>query len=529
MKKIFTLLFFFLPCLIQAQKSESEMVENHEESLSLNTDNSVLEPRAYNLLEINDSIINHEKKPKHYLAAVAEVTGINVFVQCFDRFILDADFAQISFHSVKHNFEYGFVWDNDQFSTNLFFHPYHGGLYFNAARTNGLNFWQSAPFSLGGSLMWEFCGEIEPPAINDVFATTFGGIAIGEITYRLSDLILDESAVGWNRFWRELLATAVCPVKGLNRLISGESFRHRTTLYKYHDYEALPVNFSVSVGTRYLADNGSIVRGEFAPFVAANVVYGDLYNTANNKPYDFFTAKVNADVSSNQPLISDVHFIGRLWGVDVNTVDTRMKSQFGFFQHFNYHNSEPVIDGKTQVPYRISEAASVGAGFIYTIPNLGHLNMFSQQLYLNLVMLGGGVSDYFTNIDRDYNMGSGYAVHLKSLLAFSKYGRFLLNVDYYNIRTWKGIEDKDVANIDPLYLNVQGNKSTANMFVTNMTMELNILPHLDYQLSVYFYYRNTDYDRDGYIYKYDINDNPLRIKDVTTHTFEVRTGLKYTI
>ena len=82
------------------------------------------------------------KKP--WLAA-AETVGINAFVQCFDRFVLNADFAQINLHTVHHNLKTGFVWDNDQFSTNLFAHPYHGGLYFNAARSNGLDVWQSVP------------------------------------------------------------------------------------------------------------------------------------------------------------------------------------------------------------------------------------------------------------------------------------------------------------------------------------------------------------------------------------------------
>ena len=82
---------------------------------------------------------NPERKKRPWTAA-AETFGINVFVQCFDRFVLDADFAKINFKTIKHNFQHGFVWDNDQFSTNLFAHPYHGGLYFNAARSNGMSF-----------------------------------------------------------------------------------------------------------------------------------------------------------------------------------------------------------------------------------------------------------------------------------------------------------------------------------------------------------------------------------------------------
>lgn len=34
--------------------------------------------------------------------------------------------------------------------------------------------------------MWEIAAEVEPPAINDLMATTLGGIALGEVTHRMS-------------------------------------------------------------------------------------------------------------------------------------------------------------------------------------------------------------------------------------------------------------------------------------------------------------------------------------------------------
>ena len=136
---------------------------------------------------------NPDNQKKHPWKAAIETFGINAFVQSFDRFVLNEDFAKISFNSIEHNIKNGFVWDNDQFSTNLFAHPYHGGLYFNAARSNGMNFWESIPFSFCGSLMWETTCEVEPPAMNDLIATTVGGVCIGEVTYRISDLILDDS------------------------------------------------------------------------------------------------------------------------------------------------------------------------------------------------------------------------------------------------------------------------------------------------------------------------------------------------
>ena len=129
---------------------------------------------------------------KRYWQAAAEATGINIGVQLFDRYALNSDFAQTTLRTLKRNFTDGMVWDNDFFITNMFAHPYHGNLYFNAARTNGLSFWESAPYALGGSLMWEFLGETEPPAINDVIATSCGGMAIGEMAHRLSLTMLDD-------------------------------------------------------------------------------------------------------------------------------------------------------------------------------------------------------------------------------------------------------------------------------------------------------------------------------------------------
>ena len=59
---------------------------------------------------------------------------------------LDEEFPRITWHSIGHNFEHAFVWDNDNFNCHLFAHPYHGNLYFNSARSNGLNFWCHAHY-----------------------------------------------------------------------------------------------------------------------------------------------------------------------------------------------------------------------------------------------------------------------------------------------------------------------------------------------------------------------------------------------
>ena len=448
---------------------------------------------------------------KRWARVAAEVTGINVLVHCFDRFVMNEDFAQVTFKSIAHNWHHAFVWDNDQFSTNLFAHPYHGNLYFNAARSNGLNFWQSAPFALGGSLMWEFCGEVEPPAINDVLATTFGGITIGEVMHRVSALILNDRSRGFRRFLREAGAFVVNPMQGLNRVIDGDAWRVRQDRYLYHDFARIPVEFTMSVGDRYLADEGGIFRGEHQPYLAFNLAYGDPFDDDNSQPYDYFTLNFMAGFTGNQPLINNLHLMGKLWSRTI--YDGRQgQTLVGFFQHFNYYDSKPVTDGSGQTPYRISEAASFGPGMMWKFPTVGNLSRLEQHIFADLILLGGTKSDYYNVIDRDYNMGSGFSMKSQTMMVFPRLGFFSLLVDYYHIYTWKGYEGKDLAHTDPLYLNAQGDKGDAQLLVVKPMFVFQLKNNFGIECVGSYYGRYTHY-------KYHPN--------VHAHTFEVRAGLMY--
>lgn len=77
--------------------------------------------------------------------------------------------------------------------------------------------------------------------------------------------------------------------------------RVRHDYYKYHDYSRIPVAFTVSVGDRYLADEGGLFRGEHNPYVDLWLRYGDAFN-GEEQAYDHFTANVTFGLSGNQPL-----------------------------------------------------------------------------------------------------------------------------------------------------------------------------------------------------------------------------------
>lgn len=452
---------------------------------------------------------------KHPWWALAEVTGINVGVQLFDRYVTREDFAQTTLRTIRQNFERGMVWDNDYFHMNMFMHPYHGNLYFNAARTNGLTYWESAPYALFGSAMWEFFGEVDPPAINDIFATTCGGMAIGEMTHRLSRTVLDDRARGFRRFLREAAAAIINPIQGLHRIISGDAWRVKSSHYRYHDFRQIPLDASVSIGWRYLADDGALFRGVHAPFVNLTLAYGTSVDGESHRtPYDFFDIEANMAFGGGQPLVNTLSIVGRLWSTPI--LDKKdMAGEFGIYQHYNYYNSKTVEDGSELTPYRLSEVAAFGPGFIVSLPKIGALSKMEQRIFVSGIMLGGTKSDYFNVIERDYNMGSGFSVKSKTQLDFGRTARFVLNTKFFRLYTWKGYKKEDLdngfANIPDLrYLNVQGDRSHASLFVINPLMEMHMAKQWSITLSGAFYVRSTHYD---------FYDN------VKAKTFETKVGI----
>ncbi|MBQ8774024.1 MAG: DUF3943 domain-containing protein, partial [Muribaculaceae bacterium] len=156
-------------------------------------------------------------KERHF-RALGSIVGLNVGVWAYGRYIRKGDYAYINGSTMMENFRTGFIWDNDNMGNNMFLHPYHGSLYHNAARSNGFNYWQSGALAFGGSMMWEFLMECEYPSTNDIIATPIGGMALGEVLYRASDIILDDRTSGWERFGREAAAMVISPMRGLTRI-----------------------------------------------------------------------------------------------------------------------------------------------------------------------------------------------------------------------------------------------------------------------------------------------------------------------
>lgn len=237
--------------------------------------------------------------------AVGQVVGINIIVWAANEYIRGARFTQISPRSWEANIRNGFTYDDNHFANNQFAHPYHGSMYYGAARSNGFNYWESAAFSLFGSLMWECCGETHPMSINDWIATGVGGAAIGETLYRAASTVLDNTATGSERTWREIGAFALSPVRGLNRVASGRSRSDRLQPNPEDPQDRIPNNLwnRLSGGVRVIGNESSLsdttdVTGLFR----VNMRFGDPFADQRMGPFDYFNLGLDVYLGDKKPI-----------------------------------------------------------------------------------------------------------------------------------------------------------------------------------------------------------------------------------
>lgn len=442
--------------------------------------------------ELPDSIDLQYYGKKNPWIATSEVVGLNLGIWAIDRFIQKADFAYINAHTIRDNFKHGFVWDNDQMGTNMFLHPYHGNLYFNSARSNGYNYWQSGLYALGGSAMWEMFMENEYPSANDIMATPIGGMALGELTYRASDIVLKDNATGWERFGREAAALLIAPTRGLTRIINGDAWRHRPTTGRQFGIPNVAIEFSAGLRSIELKDE---IFDEGAGGVfQVNLEYGDRFEVESTpSPYDYFTLNAELNTHKSQPGLGQLNIVGRL--ISTELLDKQgMLMSLGMYQHFDYYDSDTISDVSAKTPYKLGIPASVGAGLMFRDAKRGNFAL-DAYMHTNVVGLGAILSDYYNVDNRNYNLAAGYSLKAGANMVFKRdFLSLSASYEYYRLYTWDGYpEDIDWATVNPHTLDAQGDRSVASFGVFSTRTDLKLWKRLYATLHFTHYLRSTHY------------------------------------
>ena len=344
--------------------------------------------------------IPYESK-KHFGIAVGELAIVEFIPFAYSRWIKDwsktpdeKNWTKISFESVWNNISSGYEYDTDNFLTNYFAHPYHGNLYFNTGRTNGYNFWESTAFAFAGSAIWEFFAETFRPSFNDWINTSVNGINFGETLYRLSGMITDNEAKGSERVWREIGGAIVNPVRGFNRLITGETYK----IYPNPEY-GRPKEFSIalSAGLRTIwIDSSTTGKQEYYTLdqgsFMLNVNYGNPFKTKEPFSHFFFTL----GLTSGDPKMTSLISSGYLYGWDLKK-NEKVHHKLKFDLEYNYTNNPGYLFGETAlIPSLLSSF------------KIGKETSLITRLGFNGILMGGTPNDYDTLAEgRTYDLGPG--------------------------------------------------------------------------------------------------------------------------
>lgn len=429
---------------------------------------------------------------KNWKIATGQIVGLNMGIWAINRYIDKQDFAYIDLNTIEANLKKGFVWDNDQMATNMFGHPYHGNLYYNAARSNGYSFWESGAFALGGSAMWELFLENEYPSINDIIATPVGGLAIGEVLFTTSDLILDDRTTGSERVGREVAAFIVAPTRGLTRIITGDAWKKRRTSGR--QYGIPEIKIGISSGIRTLTLRNDSWSKDIIWTTNINIEYGDRFDTEKKIPYDYFTLSASLNAHSSQPILGKFNLTARLHGAELMD-NEKDYLNIGLYQHFLYYDSDTISSGSGRIPYRFSSPASFGGGLIYKSKR-SKLWSFDAYAHLNAILLGATLSDHYKVDMRNYNMGSGFGWHAGFNLGYKTILKLSGRYEAYHIFTWEGYPAGiNWETVEPKQFSVQGDKSQAMLHAISIRADIKLLKEMYFTAMYYLYSRNTHYSQ----------------------------------
>jgi hypothetical protein len=456
-----------------------------------------------------DSVDIQYYKSKKPWNVTAQIAGLNLGVWAFGRYALKADYSYISMQSVKDNFSHGFVWDNDQLSTNLFWHPYQGSLYYISARSNGYGYLASSLFSVAGSFSWEMFLENEYPSTNDILATPIGGTILGEVFYRTSDRILNDKTTGGERFARELAVFFIAPTRSLSRIISGDAWRVRQTSGR--QFGVPNINSEFSIGVRALELRDKILDKSSGLASKVSVEYGERFETDGMKPYDYSTFSGSFYIQKGQPLLGRINVLGRIVATDL--MDTKKDYlNIGLYQHFNYYDSDTISKISGHVPYKLGTPASFGVGLMHKSKRYDNWH-FNSYFHLNAILLGASLNDYSTE-ERNYHLSAGFSIFSGLFIAYKD--RIGLSWGYksFFLFPWGYPEDYDLGKIGKEESDFQADKATTIVNTSTIKLDVRLRNQLYLTSEHSFYRRFSHYD-----YFEDVNSWSLESQLMLSYKF----------
>ncbi len=423
----------------------------------------------------------------NYGWAAAEVVGINWFTVGFNEYVRNANFNQVSPRGWWTNITDGFTYDDNEFKTNQWSHPFNGAAYFNSARSNGLNYWTSAAYAGFGAFFWECCGETHPMSLNDMASTTLGGIALGEMQYRLTSEILDNQATGASRFFKEFGSFFIDPVREFNRILSGRNGGKADNPTDPMDWRPPHGANLLMLGARVIGEGESLGSNtkSYANF-GFDHVYGNPFDNSRRKPFDTMEMAVQFSAPEEKVPMNLVRITGDLWEKPLGDSGTP-NHVFAIIQRFDYMNNTAFEFG----------GQSLGAT-LYSRFKLSPKLSLTTRVDGTYLILGAVNSDYAKAAVvadqerlREYDYGPGPGAAAQVALNVSGRPWLTLGYRFQKIGVTNGsILDKGVSS--------QGSDATHHIQAAGGRLVVPIFGNLGLGADGYVFLRKSHYTTPGF-------------------------------
>ncbi len=368
-----------------------------------------------------DYLQGAESRKRPWVAAL-ETFSINISTWLIDRYAFNKSYSHIGWVDIKHNFTEWYCWDDDAFGESFAGHPFQGSQFYNSARSLGLSVWESIPYPALGYFMWGFFLENDLPSWNDQIFDIVGGINLGEVEYRLSSQVLDDSATGAERTGREILAFFLDPIREFNRIIYGDAFRTSSINRQKRE----PLHGNISLGGM-LVSNGAKLSGlHFSPALTFDMVYGfDSSDIVVDHPFDMLVFYGDIRYSHFQSRGYFTYSTYGPWWAREWEGASGQRFSLGLFQHMDYLNNEAFEMG----------GMSTTAGFLSVFPLGGGSDLkFSIQAG---GLFGGVRNSYVLVGDRNYDYCLGFTGKADVWFTYAPLGVISLHFTHFRA---KGIE-----------------------------------------------------------------------------------------
>jgi hypothetical protein len=258
-------------------------------------------------------------------------------------------------------------------------------------------------------------------SFNDMISTGIGGIARGEMAYRISSAILNNAKRGKGRFGREAAAFLINPIRGFNRVVTGDASRVQGNPADPYDAHPPFMDVVFRLGGRAMGEGESITTNtNYYGFAEVTVNSGSPWENERRQPFDRFDLIAGMNFGDKTRL-GRLVIRGDLYS---KPIGEGRKHTFAFQQDFDYIDNEAYQFG----------GQSLGLGLQSRFDMSSSLQLVSfAQAYG--IILGAVNSDYSWLAEvanqeryREYDYGPGVGASWDLILV--RNGSPLANVRY---------------------------------------------------------------------------------------------------